>query len=94
MVKGNNNLIHKKVFDVIAENGYTTVGALHRALEGITNVTVPTLFTVLHQLEEAGWIIGDWRYVDNRHRKYYKPAGKRQAKEQEGWNSLAAKSWN
>jgi len=77
-------------------------GALHglgvsRRIEQITRGTFVvqpgSLFTALHRLEDAGWLISDWQPSENNRRaKYYtltKAGRRRLGEEVAQWNHVA-----
>lgn len=52
--------------------GYQIIKELETRSDGYFRLKEGTLYPVLHRLEEEGFMVGEWRQLDNgRQRKYY-----------------------
>lgn len=63
--------------------GYELLGELQAAGQGVLEIKEGTLYPLLHRLEDAGHIVGEWHAEDRaRPRKYYSitPKGRERAR--------------
>jgi PadR family transcriptional regulator PadR len=52
--------------------GYQLSRELERRSQGYFTMKEGLLYPALHQMEEDGLLIGEWKIIDNRQRKYYR----------------------
>jgi transcriptional regulator len=74
-------LVLKTLSHVGSMHGYGIVLHIQRVSDDQLRVEEGSLYPALHRIEEAGWIISEWRASENNRRaKYYKltPRGRRQ----------------
>jgi PadR family transcriptional regulator PadR len=74
-------LVLKTLSHVGSMHGYGIVLHIQRVSDDLLRVEEGSLYPALHRIEEAGWIISEWRASENNRRaKYYKltPRGRRQ----------------
>ena len=75
-------------------HGYELVRRIRRRTDGICALGEGTLYPLLYNLEDKGWIRGDWEAgVGKRRRRVYRltPAGRTQlVRRTEQWRALVA----
>jgi len=72
LARGTTELAVLSVLNVGQRYGYALLKVLQEAGAGVLDVKEGTLYPLLHRLEDAGWINGEWKAEGRaRPRKYY-----------------------
>lgn len=72
LARGTTELAVLSVLNVGKRYGYALLKALQAAGPSVLDVKEGTLYPLLHRLEDAGWITGEWQAEGRRRpRKYY-----------------------
>jgi transcriptional regulator len=87
-------LVLKTLAQLGSMHGYGIALHIQRVSDDLLRVEEGSLYPALHRIEEASWIISEWRTSENNRRaKYYKltAEGRRQlAKEEKSWERVVA----
>ena len=87
-------LVLKTLSHVGSMHGYGIVLHIQRVSDDLLRVEEGSLYPALHRIEEAGWIISEWRASENNRRaKYYElsKSGRQQLEvETDAWTKLTA----
>ena len=70
--KGSSEII---ILSLLAEEpmyGYQITAELERRCDGYFVMTEGLLYPTLHRMEKEGMVVGEWRTVRGRRRKYYR----------------------
>ncbi|MGH9446868.1 MAG: PadR family transcriptional regulator [Terriglobia bacterium] len=88
-LQGTLDLLVLKVLARGPEHGYGITLRVKELSEDALRVEEGSLYPALHRMEQAGWIIPEWKASENNRRaKYYRLTAKgrtRLAQEQENW---------
>ena len=72
LARGTTELAVLSVLNAGKRYGYALLKVLQEAGPGVLDVKEGTLYPLLHRLEDAGWITGEWQAEGRtRPRKYY-----------------------
>jgi transcriptional regulator len=93
LLQGTLDLLILKALSAQTLHGLGVSRRIEQITKGTFVVQPGSLFPALHRLEEAGWLMSDWRPSDNNRRaKYYTltRAGRRQLGEETAqWQEIA-----
>jgi PadR family transcriptional regulator, regulatory protein PadR len=85
-------LVLKTLSQVGSMHGYGIVLHIQRVSDDLLRVEEGSLYPALHRIEEAGWIISEWRNSENNRRaKFYRltPQGRKQlARAEQSWERV------
>lgn len=85
-------LVLKTLAQVGSMHGYGIVLHIQRASEDLLRIEEGSLYPALHRIEEAGWIVAEWRTSENNRRaRYYRltPRGRKQlAAAKQSWERV------
>jgi PadR family transcriptional regulator, regulatory protein PadR len=85
-------LVLKTLSQVGSMHGYGIVLHIQRVSDDLLRVEEGSLYPALHRIEEAGWIISEWRKSEsNRRAKFYRltPQGRKQlARAEQSWERV------
>jgi len=70
--KGSTTVLILALLEDQAMYGYQISRELERRSQGYFTMKEGLLYPALHQMEEDGLIIGQWKTIENRQRKYYR----------------------
>ncbi|MFC1466324.1 MAG: PadR family transcriptional regulator [Candidatus Brachytrichaceae bacterium NZ_4S206] len=70
--KGSTAVLILAILDKEAMYGYRISRELEKRSQGYFAMAEGLLYPALHQMEESGLIVGEWKTVGNRRRKYYR----------------------
>jgi PadR family transcriptional regulator, regulatory protein PadR len=92
--KGTTPLLILSLLEVMPRHGYELSKLIETRSGGVVRIHAASLYPLLYELEQKGWIEGKWvEKPDERRRRFYRltPAGKKQlAAERKGWEEFAA----
>lgn len=75
-------------------HGYGIAAAIEDLSEDALRIDEGSLYPALHRMEEAGWIVAEWKMTETKRRaRFYRlrPAGRKQlSAESERWLSFSA----
>lgn len=93
LVQGTLDLLVLKILALEPLNGWDISRRLKQVSDDVLHVSHGSLYPALHKLEQAGWIMAEWKPSENNRRaKYYTltPPGRRQLhKEAANWERLS-----
>jgi PadR family transcriptional regulator, regulatory protein PadR len=91
-LQGALDLLVLKILQRGPSHGYALVQRIRQISDDALQVQEGSLYPALHRMEQADWIIAEWKPSENgRRAKYYKltAAGRRQLeREQENWSRI------
>jgi PadR family transcriptional regulator, regulatory protein PadR len=94
LVQGTLDLLILKILALQPLNGWAIGQRLKQISSDVLQVSEGSLYPALHKLEQAGWIVAEWKASENNRRaKFYSLTGlgRRQLeKEAANWSRLSA----
>jgi PadR family transcriptional regulator PadR len=94
LVQGTLDLLILKILALQPLNGWAIGQRLKQISSDVLQVSEGSLYPALHKLEQAGWIVAEWKASENNRRaKFYSLTGlgrKQLEKEAANWSRLSA----
>lgn len=91
-LQGSLDLLILKILQRGPAHGYGLVQRIRQISDEVLRVEEGSLYPALHRMEQADWIVSEWKPSENgRRAKYYKltPAGRRQLElEEKNWSRV------
>jgi PadR family transcriptional regulator PadR len=93
LVQGTLDLLILKILALQPLNGWAVGQRLKQISRDVLQVSEGSLYPALHKLEQAGWIVAEWKASENNRRaKFYSLTGlgrKQLEKEAANWSRLS-----
>ena len=94
LVQGTLDLLLLKILVLEPRHGWAIGQRLKQISSDVLQVSEGSLYPALHKLEQAGWIVAEWKASENNRRaKFYSLTGlgrKQLEKEAANWSRLSA----